>query len=539
MSDFLAIRDLTIALPSGSDRACALDKLNLRIGRGEIVCLVGESGSGKSVLGGAISGLLPRDTLAITAGSVRFDGTELTTLPERAFRLLRGKRIGMIFQEPMTALNPVLRVGDQIDEVLKAHGTLDRKQRLARILELARAIRLPNPEELLRRFPHQLSGGQRQRVMIAIAIANEPDLLIADEPTTALDVTTQAEILKLILDIRARLGLAVLFITHDFGVVSEIADRVAVLEKGVLVEEGPAHQVLGKPRHAYTRRLIAAVPRLDTALRPRPAATETLLVATAVSRTYPGRRSLFGGRHAATPALDGVSLTIGRSETVALVGESGSGKTTLGHCIAGLMEWDGGEIRYENHDLRNIGRDRGLRSRIQMVFQDPYGSLNPRHRIRRALTEAPITQGLPRKQAEQRMFDLLERVGLDPTAADRFPHAFSGGQRQRLGLARALMTNPSLLVADEPVSALDVSIQAQVLDLLAELRNELGLAMLFITHDLRVASALADRIAVMQSGRIVEIGRPDQILSAPRSAYARKLLGSIPGLSAEQYLAAS
>ncbi|RUZ76657.1 ABC transporter ATP-binding protein [Mesorhizobium sp. M7A.F.Ca.US.006.01.1.1] len=534
MTALVEIDGLSIALPEHADRALAVEDVSLRIERGEVLCLVGESGSGKSVLAAAIAGLLPSKQLRIAAGAIRFDGRDIAGISEASFRLLRGKRIGFIFQEPMSALNPVLTIGRQIEETLAAHGGGDRKARTARVLELARATRLPDPETIIHRYPHQLSGGQRQRVMIAMAIANDPDLLIADEPTTALDVTTQAEILRLILEIRERLGLAILFITHDFGVVADIADRVVVMKEGRVIESGKADDVLEAPSQPYTRRLIEAVPVLHANETDRQDAGEPFLVVRGLSKTYRDRRAPWRRQASATRALDGVDLTIGRGETVALVGESGSGKTTLGQCVVGLADWDEGSLSFDGRDLAGTTRERTLRPRIQMVFQDPFASLNPRHRVRRILTEAAIVNGLSRERAEESMSRLLVRVGLDPSAADRFPHAFSGGQRQRIGLARALMLEPDLLVADEPVSALDVSIQAQILDLLAEIKRDLGLSMLFITHDLRVASAIADRIVVMQSGKIVEDGSAEQVLTRPGSDYARALLAAVPGLSWER-----
>ncbi len=524
------IRSLSVALPQGSDRKFAVENVSLSIGRGEVLCLVGESGSGKSVLASAIAGLLPKGQLAVEQGRIGFLGHDIVSLSEAALRTLRGKRIGYIFQEPMTALNPVMTVGRQIEEALEAHNWSDAAGRRARVLELVRATQLPDPENIIWRYPHQLSGGQRQRVMIAAAIANEPDLLIADEPTTALDVTTQAEILKLILDIRTRLGLSVLFITHDFGVVSDIADRVVVMRDGQVVEAGTASDVLNNPQHAYTRKLLDAVPSLDTGSNEARVASPLLSIRD-VSKTY-GGGSLFG-RQEPTRALDSINLDIRRGEVVALVGESGSGKTTLGQCVAGILNWDSGAISFDGKPLAGARRDRRERPRIQMVFQDPFSSLNGRHSIRRILTEAAIAHGLPRAAAEARMLELLRRVGLDASAAERYPHAFSGGQRQRIGIARALMLQPELLVADEPVSALDVSIQRQILELIAEIRTELGLSMLFVTHDLRVASTVADRIAVIQRGRIVEQGPPARLLASPQSDYARKLLAAVPGMEWE------
>lgn len=402
-------------------------------------------------------------------------------------------------------------------------------------------MQLPEPETIGRRYPHELSGGQRQRVAIAIAVACGPDLLIADEPTTALDVTTQAEILRLILDLRARTGLAVLFITHDFGVVRDIADHIVVMQKGEVVEQGDAAKVLRTPTHPYTRRLLAAVPALESHRSTLPSDLPVVLELEGITKTHFVRRRLLGSTRPATQALRGVDLTLRAGETVALVGESGSGKSTLGQIIAGLVERDAGIFRLSGE---TIGRSRDLFTRerrpaVQMVFQDPRSSLNPRHSIRRILTEPLRQASVSKAEADRRMEELLFRVGLDPSSADRKPHAFSGGQRQRIGLARALMLGPRLLVADEPVSALDVSIQAQVLDLLAELQRGLGLAMLFITHDLRVAARVADRIAVMHQGLIVEQAPTADLLLAPQSAYARVLIAAIPGRTVDPVPAAN
>jgi peptide/nickel transport system ATP-binding protein len=528
------IHDLDIALPADADRAFAVEGASLTIARGEVLCIVGESGSGKSVLASAIAGLLPGDTLRVARGSLHFDGQDVLAMREPALRRLRGARIGYVFQEPMTALNPLLTVGRQIAEALTAHGLPGSPDKIA---ELLAAMQLPEPRTLARRYPHELSGGQRQRVAIAIAVACGPELLIADEPTTALDVTTQAEILKLILDLRAQRGLSVLFITHDFGVVRDIADRVAVMQHGRIVEQGPAAALLGQPRHDYTRRLLAAVPRLQ-ADRPAPAQGRPVVLALdAIEKNYAGRRHFLSRQRKVTHALRGVALSLRAGETVALVGESGSGKSTLGQIIVGLLDRDAGDFALEGeaiHKARDLFSPQ-WRPAVQMVFQDPQSSLNPRHTIRRILTEPVLLQGVSRADAEARMADLLVRVGLEPSVANRRPHAFSGGQRQRIGLARALMMRPRLLVADEPVSALDVSVQAQVLQLLDELQRELGLAMLFITHDLRVAAQVADRIAVMQHGRIVEEAATAELLRAPQSDYTRALLAAIPGERANAF----
>lgn len=523
----VVIEQLDIELPEGSDRRLAVHGVSISINRGEVVCLVGESGSGKSVLSSAIAGLLPGEGLRIAGGRLLFDGENVLSLSEERLRRIRGSRIGYVFQEPMTALNPLLTVGRQVVEALEAHGHPASPDKIA---ELFGAVHLPQPETIGRRYPHELSGGQRQRVAIAIAIACDPDLLIADEPTTALDVTTQAEILKLLLELRARRGLAVLFITHDFGVVREIADRVAVMQDGEILETGNVCSVLDAPRHPYTRRLLAAVPVLEAISRP-PAHGTTILELAGIRKVHRARRRLFATAGHQVNALDGVNLTLREGETVALVGESGSGKSTLGHVLAGLIERDDGRFQLFGHTV-DSARDLFTKERrpaVQMVFQDPQSSLNPRHDIRRILTEPVLQAGVSKAEAESRMTYLLTRVGLDLSAAARKPHAFSGGQRQRIGIARALMLRPRLLIADEPVSALDVSVQAQVLEMLAELQRDFGLAMLFVTHDLRVAARVADRIAVMRHGSIVEDASTADLLRTPRSAYARALIAAIPG----------
>jgi len=531
----LAIDHLTIGLPGGAERNHAVDGASLALVRGETLCIVGESGSGKSVLAQAVMGLLP-DTLPIVDGSIRFDGEEVIGLSEHQYRKLRGAQIGMIFQEPMSALNPVLTVGAQIDGALTAHQARPAKIRRRRLLELLEMMWLPKPVEIIGRYPHELSGGQRQRVMIAMALANNPKLLIADEPTTALDVTTQREILRLLATLRRELDLGVLFITHDFGVVADIADRVIVMNKGHIVEAGPVRDILRNPTAAYTSKLIDAVPKLKPPIRSGGETGQPLLQIERLSKTYRARAGWFGVRHAAAAALDGVDLAIARGEVLAIVGESGSGKSTLGQIVSGLLKADAGTVRLDGINLASLTsrQRRHMPPRIQMVFQDPFSSLNPRHDVERIITEAPIVHGTEPAQARADMVRLLALVGLDASVTRRYPHAFSGGQRQRIGLARALILKPDLLVADEPVSALDVSVQRQVLALLADIRRELGLAILFITHDLRVAASIADRVAVMHRGRIVEQGPIGSILDAPQSDYTQSLLAAMPGLEWER-----
>ena len=523
----LEIGNLSVALPPGADRPFAVEDLSLALARGEILCVVGETGSGKSLTAMATMGLLPPN-LPVTQGSVRFEGRELLSLPARERQAMAGNRMAMIFQEPIAVLNPIYRIGKQVAETFRMHTDLDTAAIRARVVELFTEVRLPEPEEILRAYPHQLSGGQCQRVMIASALALDPALLIADEPTTALDVTTQAQILRLMLELRDRHGTGILFITHDFGVVAEIADRVAVMRHGKLVEIGPAPEVLTNPQADYTKRLLATVPRL----RPRAARQglgEDVLAAKSLVKTYRSRSLLGITREVA--ALDHVDLTIRRGETVGLVGESGSGKSTLAQCVIRLTEPDGGSVTIAGGQFTGLtGRAlREARRRVQIVFQDPYTALDPRQVVGAAIAEGPIIHGLPAREAETRAGDLLEAVGLERSAATRFPHEFSGGQRQRICIARALAVEPELLIADESVSALDVSVQAQILDLLAEMQQRLRFGMLFITHDLRVASQICDRIAVMRRGRIVEMAEPITLFSAPREAYTRALLAAVPG----------
>jgi peptide/nickel transport system ATP-binding protein len=521
----LAVEGLTVSLPKGGDRNHAVDGVSFELNQDEILCIVGESGSGKSITAHAVIGLLPPNQLKIDGGRILLNGQDIAGLPEDERRKLRGSRIAMIFQEPMTALNPIMRIGRQVEEIFEMHTDLPQSERQRRVLELFKAVLLPEPEKIYRSFPFNLSGGQRQRVMIAMALALEPSILIADEPTTALDVTTQAQILALIKDIQRRKKIGVLFITHDFGVVAEIADRVAVLQRGKIVEVGQKDEVLNRPVHPYTRALIAAVPEPIRSAPKEQATDRAMMVVQNLNMTYPARN----GRK--TRALDGIELTLHAGETVGLVGESGSGKSTLGKLAIGLLEPDGGSIRFNGNELVGLSPSafRPYRREIQMVFQDPFTSLNPRHRIGDIIAQGPLAFGETRQQALAKARELLELVGLEASAADRFPHQFSGGQRQRIGIARALALNPKLLIADEAVSALDVSVQAQVLELLADIKRRLNLSMLFITHDLRIAAQMCDRIAVMSGGRIVELNDAHSIYFDPQHEYTRKLIASIPG----------
>ncbi len=535
----LQVQNLTVALPAGGDRPYAVRDVSFTLNKNEILCIVGESGSGKSISANAIMGLLPT-YLKPESGRILFRDQDLLQQSEETLLGLRGKDIGMIFQEPMSALNPVMKVGDQIAEVMAVHQLYPGAARTARVLELLRLVGLPDPQTLQHAYPFRLSGGQRQRVMIAMALALQPAILIADEPTTALDVTTQAQILKLIKDIQSAMHMAVMFITHDFGVVADIADRVLVMEKGLVVEQGAAQEILNRPQHPYTKRLIAAVPHgsnketqqdLQTELLQQsgPANTPVLEVKN-LRKTYVTARGLFVQKRV-VKAVDDVSLTVRRGQTLGIVGESGSGKSTIGKCLLKLIDIDSGQMLFDGKDIAPLdpAQFRPLRHKIQMIFQDPFASLNPRHTVGRILTDGPIANGVPRAQAEQRARELLKLVELEESAFDRYPNAFSGGQRQRIGIARALALNPELLVADESVSALDVSVQAQVLKLLQDIQQRLNVAMIFITHDLRVAAQICDQIVVMHKGRIVERGAPTEVFDQPKDPYTKTLIAAIPG----------
>ena len=526
----LEIRKLTVALPGGAERLLAIEDVSLTVRPREIVCVVGESGSGKSVTAFSIMGLLP-SALKPVSGSVALAGEDVLAASRARLRELRGSRMAMIFQEPMTALNPVLPVGAQVEEALDWHaGGLSRAEKAARVQELFADVRLPDPASLARAYPHQLSGGQRQRVMIAMALANEPALIIADEPTTALDVTTQAQILRLMRDLQASHDTGILFITHDFGVVAEIADRVVVMRRGRVVEEGPVDDVLTRPQDPYTRMLIAAVPRAEPGpTRPLGSAVP-ILVTRDLSKVY-GEGLFSRGPKRVVRALDKVCVAIRPGETLGIVGESGSGKSTLARCIARFVEPSGGEIRLDGEDIAAKSR-RALhpyRRRIQVIFQDPYRSLNPRRTVGQSIVEGPVNYGTSRPDAQARARSLLDLVGMDPSGLDRYPHEFSGGQRQRIAIARALAMEPEVLIADEAVSALDVSVQSQVLDLLETIRERLGLAILFITHDLRVAARICDSVAVMLNGQVVEHGSTGEVFANPQHAYTQALFAAAPG----------
>lgn len=524
----LDVRNLTIGLPASADRPHAVTDISFCIEAGRILCLVGESGSGKSVIANAVMGLLPKQ-LGPATGSIQLQDNEILNAPQGQLRRLRGTTMAMVFQEPMTALNPTMSCGAQVAELLKQHTRLNGAQQRKEILDIFTRVKLPEPERIYASYPHQLSGGQRQRIVIAMALILKPALLICDEPTTALDVTTQAEILKLILTLQRESNTAVLFITHDFGVVAEIADDVAVMQLGTMVESGTKTQVLTQPTHPYTKMLLAAVPSLSAPSRPAIPQAEPLLEARNLCKTY--RTGSWPGKRREVLAAHNVSLSVRPGETVGIVGESGSGKSTMARCIARLIEPSSGDIFAQGQSLAHAGNRQlsPFRRHVQVVFQDPYRSLNPRQTVGDSIIEGPINFGVPRKQAWRRAEELMHLVRLRPDALGRYPNEFSGGQRQRISIARALACEAKVLIADEAVSALDVSVQAQILELLADIQKRLSLGILFITHDLRVASQICDSIIVMHRGEVVEQGNTKAVFNSPRHEYTAKLLASAPG----------
>jgi peptide/nickel transport system ATP-binding protein len=526
----LQIDGLSVRTAGGRSSRRILDTVSFEVRRGETVCVVGESGSGKSVTALSVMGLLPRGSLATDAGRVLVLGEDMLTADEKRLRQLRATRMSMVFQEPMTALNPVEPVGAQIDEVLRLHTSLTRAERRERVFEMLASVHLADAKGVYAAYPHQLSGGQRQRIVISMALILKPKLLIADEPTTALDVTTQKQILSLIRELQEKNDTAVMFITHDFGVVFEIADRIVVMNRGCVVEQGARAAVLAAPRERYTRMLVTSVPSLIPQQRTAPAGAPVLEVSK-LNKTYVEKRLLSRGR--TVPAAQDVDLAVRSGEIVGIVGESGSGKSTVARCIVRLVDASSGAIRIKGTDILDVrGRPlRNLRQHFQIVFQDPYRSLNPRKRVGDSLLEGVLNFGAPRDQALRRVENLLRLVGLDLDVMQRYPHQFSGGQRQRICIARAMAVEPDVLVADEAVSALDVSVQAQVLQLLQEIRQRTGIAILFITHDLRVAAQICDSIIVMQKGRVVERGTAESVLTDPRHAYTRELIDAAPGRS--------
>ena len=537
MSALLEVNNLQTWFGEGDTAIRAVDGIDFRITEGETFVLLGESGCGKSVTALSIMRLLPA-AAQIHAGSVKLRGTNLFDLSERAMRDVRGRQIAMIFQEPQSSLNPVLTAGQQIGETLRRHKNLQGSKQRDRTVELLHEVGIPEPERRIDDYPHQFSGGMKQRIMIAMAIAGEPSLLIADEPTTALDVTIQAQILKLMERLQQETGMSILFITHDLGVASQIADHVAVMHDGRIVESNECNAFFNDPQHPYTRQLFAAVPsksRRESENQGRVTSQiseEPLLQVRDLKVYYPIRKGLFKRVVGHVKAVNEVSVDIYRGQTVAMVGESGSGKTTMGMGILQLVRPTSGDVCFDNHELTHLSNRQmqARRSDIQVIFQDPYSSMNPRMMVADIISEGMIAQGIgtTREERLQRVDHLLEQVGLEPGFKYRYPHEFSGGQRQRICIARALAVEPRLIVCDEPTSALDVSVQAQILKLLMKLQDELGLAYLFITHNISVVEYLAHYVCVMYQGRIVEQGTVEEVLYSPGHEYTRKLLAAVP-----------
>src|SRR5579871_4668124 len=523
----LDVRDLSVAFGQGEGRTLAVDRISFQVKPGQCTALVGESGSGKSVSALSVLRLLPYPAASHPSGSIRFKGRELLQLSENQMRGVRGANISIIFQEPMTSLNPLHTVEQQIREMLLLHRRMSGGAARERIIELLTQVGIPDAASRLSAYPHQLSGGQRQRVMIAMALANEPDLLIADEPTTALDVTVQAQILKLLKDTQTRLGMSMLFITHDLGIVRKIADRVCVMQQGKIVEQGEVARVYADPQHAYTRALLNAQPKPDPA-QPQPAAP--LVIKTdALKVWFPIRRGFLRKIVGHIKAVDGVSVEVRKGETLGVVGESGSGKTTLGLAILRLISSDG-PILFMGNRLQGLKfkEMRPFRRNMQIVFQDPYGSLSPRMSVADIVEEGlPIHQPqLGPAEREERVVRALVEVGLDPQTRFRYPHEFSGGQRQRIAVARAVVLEPTFVVLDEPTSALDMLIQAQIVDLLRDLQQRKSLTYLFISHDLKVVAALASKLIVMRNGKVVEEGPSAEIFARPKSPYTKALFSA-------------
>ncbi len=531
----LNVDNLSVTFGHTPSAFAAVRGVSFSIERGETVALVGESGSGKSVTALALMQLLPYPNAWHPSGSIVFDGQEIVGAKESVLQSIRGNRIGMIFQEPMTSLNPLHTIGRQIGEVLFLHKKMNAEQARARIVELLHLVALPDPEKRLNAYPHELSGGQRQRVMIAMALANAPDLLIADEPTTALDVTIQAQILKLLKDLQKRLGMALLLITHDLGIVRKVADKVCVMQRGEIVEQAPAAHLFAAPQHAYTKMLLAAEPKGEA--WPIAQDAEEILRVEDLKVHFPIRKGVFGRVTDYVRAVDGISLSVRASETIGIVGESGSGKTTLGLALLRLIPSQG-RVVFMGQQITGLAREpmRALRRSMQVVFQDPFGSLSPRMSAGDIVAEGLDLNKLYATPAERerRIIAALEEVGLDPETRNRYPHEFSGGQRQRISIARAIVLQPKFIVLDEPTSALDMSVQAQIVDLLRDLQRRHGLAFMFISHDLRVVRALAHRVVVMKNGKAVEQGNAADVFSNPQQDYTKTLLAAALNLEARE-----
>lgn len=558
MANLISVKQLHISFYKDKVEKQIIKNISFDIKANEIVAVVGESGSGKSISSLALMGLLPKQISKITSGSILFKDKDLVGLPEKEFQALRGKDIAMIFQEPMSSLNPSMRCGKQVEEILKQHFKLSATELTSEVINLFEKVKLPNPERILKAYPHEISGGQKQRVMIAMAIACKPKLLIADEPTTALDVTVQKEILELLKDIQTETEMSVLFISHDLSLVSELADRVLVMYQGQIVEQGTTKDIFHLPKHTYTKALIAARPSTDFRLKQLPTisdfmtdnvnttiiseadriknhkklyAQQPLLEVIDVEKTYLSKTGWFS-KNQPFNAVDGVSFKVYTGETLGLVGESGCGKSTLGNAILQLDKATAGRILYKGKDITNLSTSemRALRKDIQIIFQDPFASLNPRLTVGNAILE-PMTVhniGISHEARKEKVIDILNKVGLDATAFDRYPHEFSGGQRQRVGIARTIALEPQLIVCDESVSALDISVQAQVLNLLNDLKEQFGFTYIFISHDLAVVKYMSDQLLVMNKGKIEEIGDADIIYTSPKKAYTKKLIHAIP-----------
>ena len=554
----LSVENLTISFKREKEFIPVVHQLTYELYENEILGIVGESGSGKSVSSMAIMGLLPSSISKIANGSIVFEGKDISLLSDQEFQKIRGNEIAMIFQEPMSSLNPSMKCGMQVAEILEIHTSLSKKEIKNQVISLFEKVKLPNPEELFSKYPHQISGGQKQRVMIAMAIACKPKILIADEPTTALDVTVQKEIIQLLKELQRETKMSILFISHDLSLVSEIANRVLVMYKGQIVEQGIAKEIFEKPQHNYTKALIASRPSLDFRLKRLPTIQDflkesfkneivsaeernknqlkiysklPLLEVKNIGKDYFSSVGLFGKQHS-FKAVNEVSFKIYEGETVGLVGESGCGKSTLGNAILQLDKATSGQILYKGNDITNLNKEdiRKLRKEIQIIFQDPYSSLNPRIPIGKAIMEPMKVHGLFANDAERKAktIEILERVGLGESFFNRYPHEFSGGQRQRIGIARTIALQPKLIVCDESVSALDISVQAQVLNLLNELKENFGFTYIFISHDLAVVKYMSDQVLVMNKGKIEEMADADELYAHPKSEYTKKLIEAIP-----------
>ncbi|WP_232845829.1 ABC transporter ATP-binding protein [Aurantimonas marina] len=532
----LTVDGLTVLVGGEAGPRPVVSGLAFTLGRGETLCIAGESGSGKSMTALAIMGLLPKPGARIEAGVMRLDDTNLATLDEVAMRRVRGDRIAMIFQEPMTSLNPVLTIGRQLTEAIRAHDNVGRAEARRRAIEALNAVRIPEADSRMGQYPHELSGGMRQRVMIAMALALRPDVLIADEPTTALDVTVQGEVLELLRELQRDLGTAIILITHDMGVVAEMADRVIIMREGRMVEAGSAEAIFAEPQVAYTKELLAAVPRIGggtgrVATRPTSiAGTPPVVGVRGLTVRFDLHGGFFGRVDRRVHAVEGVSFDVTAGETLSLVGESGCGKSTTAKALAGLVPYSG-DIVVGGRNMAGLARKdaKAIRRDIQMIFQDPFASLDPRMRVGDLVAEPMVIHGIASgAERRERVAGLFERVGLSPDQMSRYAHEFSGGQRQRICIARALALRPKLIIADESISALDVSVQARVLELLRELQADFGIAYLFISHDMAVVENISDRVAVMYLGQIVETGTRDQIFSAPQHPYTQRLIEAVP-----------